>query len=1715
MEKNKIYMLMLFMLILTVSSIIVFSDFGSDPDAFGCCINPKAPSVPCNSDLEPISLKNVCCRDPAIYTSYYYSAEQPWGPSNYDICKNNYFVVNTDCSGVSNCTISGCCCITTGDGWETRKKFECYGNDVVEWKAGTSSECPSLCETPECTTAQQCRDNEPYCSVQDCCGVESLNPGVCDPMENAENCPADCGAACTPTLSSLQINPIKGEKKLELSWSDGCSGLANYYVIERCPGSGCTNFQQIAQSATRYFIDSSNELLWNADYRYRITASYNTLSAMPFIEGSKTTGNLECWYQYSSNFFCINAPYYYSYQDYMSANSISPNGNYYNKAYYCDTGNLLRSQGTDCGTQNVCIVESNTPQCLASADCKIETTPLGLYGTKPSCETGNYCFFDKSYSLVDTCYSCKTDMSCYDYKSQSACTTDNCAVGSCEWSSTIQSIGIGVCASTIKSNCEWCNKKGSDSLKNENWGAYNNIFDTCTQQKSDALEVPGYKCYYSDGASKSCRDVVCTNYKESTCGAGVRSHNEYNIINPGKDPCGINVCQWFLDYAGCYKNADGNTERDCISDSSCEADYFMPNATLYPQINKGIYEKLSIDIWDRTSVSQEAAKITNPDYKTYLCIYPSPQEGSTACRSAGHPFVQYTNKLNLIVSNLNLFEEGNRNNNWSLAEWGNIIRYYSQDPSKNIGLVNELAIEAHDDTTGPIIESINVSGSTKINNIYYTNIEKPTITVRFYEPAITVYQKITGASGAVQTPAISPANANSQEYSTIEFTPAANLGEGAYTFEFDAKNTNNIFLGNHSIKFVIDRQTATVNITPANGAILNRSLVDIIFKFNKNVTLTSVMLNQIDIKSNFSSDYNKEFRTALALSDGPKSLIINAKDYAGNIISGTSVFSVNALPPEINLTEPTYGVSPTYMFNITVTTMDDVPCRYYFSIGGSPPPTLPASYNDWSAFSSEQGTKHKITGFSGIPVGDIAVHKFYVACNDPLWGVHSEVFDLSVDTTPPVILEAFADDIIQLPLNTTIYVQTDEDTMCRYDDNNVNYGNMRYLFPADLIPYRITHRQSKSVSSEGQYTVYVACENKAGLISSIQQVSFKVDLTVPLILTDYTEPYSNETRITLSVGTNKDAYCYYGTSQNSISNWLGTSEKTRSHNQQLTNLAIGPHTYYARCNTGSGGEEKNIIITVSIDTTAPNMVYVNDTSTIADKPEYTWMTDKLRVKFLARDNETSVSYYQYLLEEFYSPYNRMVNWTATTTEDSWFWVQGLNLSDDSKYNFRVKAKNIVGLASGEMKSDGITINTALLDPICSNYQKDGAETDIDCGGSCELCINGKSCLTNSDCSSGYCNSSRICAAPSCSDNNKNQDETDIDCGGSCSPCSNNKVCIENSDCLTNYCSYGKCKDTDACSDNKISSGETDIDCGGICPKGCSEGKSCDINSDCASTLECVSSICKLPVEEADTDGDGMPDDWETKNNLDPTNPDDAKKDSDEDILTNLEEYKYNTDPNSQDSDGDGFTDKEEIDAGTDPLDPNSYPKQKGGLSIFLLVLGILVLLSGSGYLAYTYYYKPKKEKIIPRMPVPPKLAIKAPPPIRLAAPPEEKLKLEAIEKKKSEREEGKRKERESLFSQFAPEKKEEIKEATPEKTIKEKQEKTEKPEKAEKQEKTKQKKAAQKRETAMPAKLKEGAKGRDVFRELSAIAKGREANKKTKEDAFKKLSALSKKGVKK
>ncbi|MDD5760276.1 MAG: thrombospondin type 3 repeat-containing protein [Desulfobulbaceae bacterium] len=84
-------------------------------------------------------------------------------------------------------------------------------------------------------------------------------------------------------------------------------------------------------------------------------------------------------------------------------------------------------------------------------------------------------------------------------------------------------------------------------------------------------------------------------------------------------------------------------------------------------------------------------------------------------------------------------------------------------------------------------------------------------------------------------------------------------------------------------------------------------------------------------------------------------------------------------------------------------------------------------------------------------------------------------------------------------------------------------------------------------------------------------------------------------------------------------------------------------------------------------------------------------------------------------------------------------------------------------------------------------------------------------------------------------------------------------------------------------------------------------------------------VSRVSSMKTDSDNDGMPDEWEVQNGLDPLNPADAQLDADADGLVNLDEFLNGTNPHNPDTDNDGFGDGLEVADGFDPNDPASHP----------------------------------------------------------------------------------------------------------------------------------------------------------------------------------------------
>jgi hypothetical protein len=146
--------------------------------------------------------------------------------------------------------------------------------------------------------------------------------------------------------------------------------------------------------------------------------------------------------------------------------------------------------------------------------------------------------------------------------------------------------------------------------------------------------------------------------------------------------------------------------------------------------------------------------------------------------------------------------------------------------------------------------------------------------------------------------------------------------------------------------------------------------------------------------------------------------------------------------------------------------------------------------------------------------------------------------------------------------------------------------------------------------------------------------------------------------------------------------------------------------------------------------------------------------------------------------------------------------------------------------------------------VCNDSQKNGSETDVDCGGNgstCNVkCGQGRTCSAGSDCSSGNCVDG-FCCNSACS-------------GTACKACSNALTGATNGTCSDVKAGLadprGLCSANDVCvagpkcecADGVKDGAETAVDCGGSACAKCAQGKACLAGSDCGSGF-CVDGYC--------------------------------------------------------------------------------------------------------------------------------------------------------------------------------------------------------------------------------------------------------------------------------
>ncbi|MEA2036996.1 MAG: hypothetical protein U9O94_05780 [Nanoarchaeota archaeon] len=549
---------------------------------------------------------------------------------------------------------------------------------------------------------------------------------------------------------SFEVHPIKGKKSVNLTWKNPCpatidsstqeekpSPLVSYFITRRCldDATGCehplleipletnhdaiiidagectdTNKVERCFAAEIPYIDETVE--WSTEYKYFIYAKYVTGAESAKVGAEIITGD-----EYCENKFENGIPQEFCLDDDKS--TPNPADDIINGiGAICDEENKLDLANSvncaDLGKTCVGPDENGITECKNKIDCNYNAgNPFGLFYTENTClgnNDNNYCYYDYSNTIVDTCSNCESIGTCYDYKGKDACEKDNCGVSAnaissedgefknsgCSWLYTYESLGKGICYDSDYEETDYCSElcsADSDVFQN----------DGCDEQRCNLLG----NCYLDD-ATSSCvectADTKCEDYNspEECIGSDPSwsggqeidfNNNCPTDITYSDDSCGIGLCKWDFSSQdrGCYKDADDDGTEDCsgLNEVACKKDRTALETKIKEIDTEHTIRKMN-------ESGDYITFVLNEDpVEFWVCV----DEDNTCCPSSLADGKNIENRFELIGTEYmaKLNPKDDFLNSMDITNSGaHFIRYYSVDSSRNVEKVksNQFYIDA-------------------------------------------------------------------------------------------------------------------------------------------------------------------------------------------------------------------------------------------------------------------------------------------------------------------------------------------------------------------------------------------------------------------------------------------------------------------------------------------------------------------------------------------------------------------------------------------------------------------------------------------------------------------------------------------------------------------------------------------------------------------------------------------------------------------------------------------------------------------------------------------------------------------------------------------------------------------------------------------------------------------------------------------------------------
>ncbi|MBD3312880.1 hypothetical protein GF345_00400 [Candidatus Woesearchaeota archaeon] len=889
-----------------------------------------------------------------------------------------------------------------------------------------------------------------------------------------------------------------------------------------------------------------------------------------------------------------------------------------------------------------------------------------------------------------------------------------------------------------------------------------------------------------------------------------------------------------------------------------------------------------------------------------------------------------------------------------------------------------------------------------------------------------------------------------------------------------------------------------INLTDAvlygiNSAIIERNA----YLFNQYITtgdiafLESMMAIEIPIEAAVSGDRRSlSITPEEPLFNGYFTLMVQVEDIVGNTAMHTDRFYLNLTETQIIVVSPRLGVSNRSVNNLTIrTTRNGIPEDTECKIGIDDP-----AYNFDSLALEPFETPLRMSSthtaddvFTRFNLGNSGT--FYIVCRDESLGrVNQRRVDVYVDTIPPVITQFTFDPkkVVEYPefgaeISADLVVHASEPVICRYSaEQELNYSDMTLFEGFDRFDFEAYSSQARNdyvIGSDetASYTFYTQCEDRAGWKTAKASSVLDVDLSAGLgISVAFPPGYTSNDTIELNALTNKRATCQIRGEDISQYTQMVDSPDQRSHRYFLGELDDGSYTYSIYCRSTSAGviQDQTLTYTFTIDNSPPGASQVNGTLVTCYNNKFLFEPP---LQLTAEDEESGISHF---LLEVRQGTTALLNSTEVPADlsevDENNEGDAFALENNTAYTFNIIAVNNVGMegssrsfsveydpqaemcleqnppsvSMSENKTTGLTEVTLACtdDSGCDNNSfyygtagsADNCSADsllagppfmVDVRESSYICYLAKDIVGNNATGSKLI---EVDTAASCNNLKKDGKETDVDCGDGCAPCSAGESCLQNSDCITNYCQNSTC--TEPTCDDRILNGpynkmESDIDCGGHCAE---KGIKCGLDQDCSKHDDCESGFCDPAMEVCaeSTCFDGV------------RGPDEADVDCGGVCLDEFLQCEVGSDCLNDEDCVSGNCRAGTCKPEAQPLEPESdFP-----LGLILMILGLLMIAGGSGYLMYKRSQKPrtggrpsaarpssaeeeqrKKEEAEKARKLEEQRR-KAMEEQRKKALEEEREKEEAVKKRREELEKKKEKERDKLFSAFGEAKKREGKE---------------------------------------------------------------------------------------